>query len=182
MQDMLNTLKKLKIYNYDNKKLNIKNKKIEYINIKNEKQIRMDLLDTNRSLYLETYLIISNNIQIKNIFYGYSFYKIITENDFRNNLDDILQDQYDFKNLKILVFSFNKNIKIKTIIISDFSDIENYIENYPNRNYYIEYRYFYLIINNEIRLYYNTPKRKYILVKEIKKLKYTEFLNIIENN
>lgn len=178
---MLNTSKKLKIYSYKNKKLKIKNEKIEYINIKNEKQIKMDLLDTDRNLYLETYLIISDDIRIKNISYGYSFYKIITDNDLINNIDDILQDQYDFNNLKILVFSYNKEDNLKAIIISNFSDIENYIENYPDRNYHIEYNYFYLMVNNEIRLYYNTPKRKYILVNEIKKLKYKDFLNIIKN-
>lgn len=179
---MLNTLKKLKVYTYNNEKLNIKNEKIEYINIKNEKQIKIDLLDTDRNLYLETYLIISKNIQIKNIFYGYSFYKIITENELNNNLDDVLQDQYDFRNLEILVFSYNKDSNFKTIVVSNFYDIEKYIENYPNRNYYIEYNYYYLILNNEIRLYYNTSQRKYIIVNEIKKLKYKEFLNILENN
>lgn len=179
---MLNMKKKLKIYTYDNKKLNIKNEQMEYINVKNEKQIKIDLLDTDRNLYLETYLIISDDIQIKNISYGYSFFKIIVKNDLINNIDDILQDQYDFYDLKILVFSYNEEYNFDTIIVTNFFDIENYIENYPNRNYYIEYNYFYLLVNNEIRLYYNTPKRKYILVNEIKKLKYKDFLNIIENN
>lgn len=186
MQNMLNIQRKLKVYSYNDKKLNIKNEKIEYINIKKEEDIRTDLLNTDRIyLYLDTYLVLLDTIQLKNIFYGFSFSKTLTEDDLKDNLEDILHDQYDFKNLDILVFSYNKTNKFQTIIISKFSDLENYIENYPNRNNCIEYRYFYLIIGNEIRLYYNTLQRKYIIVEIIKKLKYKEYLEfqeLIENN
>ena len=50
----------IKIYSYNNNKINIENKKIKYINVKN------DIINTDRFDYLDTYIILDKNINIKN--------------------------------------------------------------------------------------------------------------------
>lgn len=78
----------IKIYSYNNNKINIENKKIKYINVKN------DIINTDRFDYLDTYIILDKNINIKNRRKKYLTYKIISETELRNNLDQILSDQY----------------------------------------------------------------------------------------
>lgn len=77
----------IKIYSYNNK-INIENKKIKYINVKN------DIINTDRFDYLDTYIILDKNINIKNRRKKYLTYKIISETELKNNLDQILSDQY----------------------------------------------------------------------------------------
>lgn len=78
----------IKIYSYNNNKINIENKKIKYINVKN------DIINTDRFDYLDTYIILDKNINIKNRRKKYLTYKIISETELKNNLDQILSDQY----------------------------------------------------------------------------------------
>lgn len=84
----------IKIYSYNNNKINIENKKIKYINVKNEQEIKNDIINTDRFDYLDTYIILDKNINIKNRRKKYLTYKIISETELRNNLDQILSDQY----------------------------------------------------------------------------------------
>lgn len=84
----------IKIYSYNNNKINIENKKIKYINVKNEQEIKNDIINTDRFDYLDTYIILDKNINIKNRRKKYLTYKIISEAELKNNLDQILSDQY----------------------------------------------------------------------------------------
>lgn len=84
----------IKIYSYNNNKINIENKKIKYINVKNEQEIKNDIINTDRFDYLDTYIILDKNINIKNRRKKYLTYKIISETELKNNLDQILSDQY----------------------------------------------------------------------------------------
>lgn len=85
----------LKVYTYDNKKLNISDEKIKYINVKDEKEIKEDLINTDRFIYADTYLILKDGIMIKHRRIEYKLYRIITEIELQKNLDEIVADTYE---------------------------------------------------------------------------------------
>lgn len=85
----------IKIYSYNNQRLNIEHEKIIYIDVNNEDDIKKDILYGGFLLY--TYMVIEEDIKIKDKSMEYKNYKVITEKEIKDRMEDILSDRYDIE-------------------------------------------------------------------------------------
>lgn len=69
----------LRVFRYDNRRLNIDYTKVKYIDVTSADDMKEDLLTSNAYEYLDTYIILREDIKIKNKKMGYKNYKVITE-------------------------------------------------------------------------------------------------------
>ncbi|CAG86437.2 DEHA2C15422p [Debaryomyces hansenii CBS767] len=83
----------VRIYTYNNQRLNIESTKIRYIDVSNEDDIKKDLL--HKGFELSISMILGEDIKIKDISEGYKTYKVITEKEIEDRMEDIMSESYD---------------------------------------------------------------------------------------
>lgn len=78
---------------FNNRRLSIEQCKIIYLGFINEDDIKENLLY--RGLDNRAYVILGEDIKIKNKFEGYKNYKVVTRKEIEDRMTDILRDRYD---------------------------------------------------------------------------------------
>lgn len=177
----------LRIYSYNKQRLNIENMQIKYIDVNNENDIKHDLLLSGFHT-LRTYLILDENIKIKNLLEGYGNYKVATEQEINARVEDILSDRYDSTHKTIAVFTIYRNFdtqgNYRRIPISNIGEVKQTFKKlskeadpYTFENYYC----YVLMPNAEIRIYdTHGDKFDWTVVDTIKEVGYNELHDLFE--
>ena len=177
----------LRIYSYDKRRLNIQNIQIKYIDVDNENDIKNDLLQSGFDT-LQTYLILEENIKVKNLLEGYTNHKVLTEQEMYERMDDILLDKYDIAQRTIAVFTiyrrFNSHGNFRRISVSNLGEMKETFKKLSKDAdpYTFEHSYCYVLMpNGEIRIYdtYN-DKFSWMLVDSIKEVGFNELHDLFE--
>lgn len=149
----------LRIYSYKKRRLNIQNIQIKYIDVDNENGIKNDLLQGGFHT-LQTYLILDENIKVKHLLDGYKNYKVLTEHEAYERMDDILLDRYDISQKTITVFTiyrrFNSHGNFRRIPVSNLGEMKETFKKLSKvaDPYTFERSYCYVLMpNGEIRIY-----------------------------
>lgn len=83
----------VRICTCNNQRLNIETTKIRYIDVGDEDDIKKDLL--HNGFELSIYMILGEDIKIKDMSEGYKTYKVITETEIGDRMKDIMSELYD---------------------------------------------------------------------------------------
>lgn len=198
---LLNHYGVLRIYAYYNLRLNMDHAKIRYIDITNENDMKDDLLYSMG--YMNTYMILKEDIRIKNKTKGFKNFKVITEIQIEDLIDDILSDRYEVEDKTIIVFTinakFNSYKNFKSVPVSNMVEMKHRfskLRNEANDPFTFEGGYCYVIMSSEeIRLYetqetvsyFDKDKEEWVTehkynwlnVNTVKELGYTEMHNLV---
>ncbi|CAG86441.2 DEHA2C15510p [Debaryomyces hansenii CBS767] len=156
----------LRIFTYNGQRLSIEHPQIKYIDVSNEEDIKHNLLY--RGLELNTYIILDEDIKIKDKSMGYKSHKLITEKEIEDRWEDIIADRYDVEDKTIIVFTidtkFADHNNFKSVPVSNVEEMkETFKKLYREAEdpYTFQRGYCYLVIpDEEIRLY-NAYKYRY---------------------
>lgn len=156
----------IRIYAYNNQRLGIEHPDLKYIDVKNEDDIKKHLLY--REDRLRTYIILEDDIKIKSKSEGYENYKVVTEKEIEDRMEDILKDIYDIEDKTIIVFTINATFdnhkNFKRVPVSSIDEMKETFNKLSEEadEYTFQRNYCYLIFaNEEIRLYDTKARANY---------------------